>query len=83
EAKQNYVKTQKPKWYEMFEKYYQQNSKGPYILGDRITYMDFMVYHLIDDEESIPTLSNYPSLKLLVEEFEKRPKIKEYLDSLK
>lgn len=45
--------------------------------------MDFMVYHLIDDEESIPTLSNYPSLKLLVEEFEKRPKIKEYLDSLK
>ncbi|CAO3699783.1 unnamed protein product [Rhizopus stolonifer] len=83
EAKQNYLETQKSKWYEMFEKYYQQSAKGPYILGDKITYIDFMVYHLIDDEDSIPTLGNCPNIKLFVEEFEKCPKIKEYLDNLK
>lgn len=38
-----------PRALRVFESYYKQNS-GPYLLGDKITYADFAVYQIIDND---------------------------------
>lgn len=49
----------------------------------QITYVDFLVYHLIDDDDARTRLDEYPNLKLFAETFEERPNINKYLASLK
>jgi glutathione S-transferase len=47
-----------------------------------MTFPDFMVYHLIDDDSARNKLANYPNLAKFVKAFEQRPNIKKYLASL-
>lgn len=44
-----------PVYYDVVAKYYSEN-KGPYLLGDKITYADFAVYQSIDNDERIGAL---------------------------
>lgn len=44
-----------PAYYAVVAKYYSDN-KGPYLLGDKITYADFAVYQSIDNDERIGAL---------------------------
>lgn len=44
-----------PEYYKLVAQYY-ADSKGPFLLGDRITYADFAVYQSIDNDEKIGTL---------------------------
>ncbi|KAG1472193.1 hypothetical protein G6F56_001690 [Rhizopus delemar] len=80
--KKHHAETQRPGWLAKFEKYYSDNTEGPYILGNKITYSDFLIYHLIDDDSARDLLSDYPNLKIFAEAFEARPNIKEYLKTL-
>ncbi|KAJ5666104.1 glutathione S-transferase [Penicillium maclennaniae] len=64
-----------PEYHRLLDQYYSENS-GPYLLGDKITYADFVVYQSIDNDERTGTL---PSLRKLCEAIEKRPNISEYL----
>ena len=41
-----------PHFYEVFGEYYNENP-GPYLLGEKITYVDFAVYHLLDNDQRI------------------------------
>lgn len=58
-----------PHFYEVVGQYYNDNP-GPYLLGDKITYADFAVYHLLDNDRrigvrpvsSISHLQVWPSL---------------------
>lgn len=48
----------------------------------QITYTDFLIYHLIDDEEQTKKLDGYPNLNKFVRAFEERSNIKKYLATL-
>ncbi|OBZ90767.1 Glutathione S-transferase P 10 [Choanephora cucurbitarum] len=82
EVKQNYAQKQRPAELEMFDKYYGDNA-GPYLLGEKISYTDFLVYHMIDDDGSLGNISHLPNLTKFVQAFEQRPNIKPYFESLK
>ncbi|KAI8373666.1 class gamma glutathione S-transferase [Blakeslea trispora] len=82
EVKQNYQTNQRPVELEMFDKYY-GNTDGPYLLGEKISYTDFLVYHMIDDDGSLNSISHLPNLTKFVQAFEQRPNIKPYFESLK
>ncbi|KAI9305486.1 class gamma glutathione S-transferase [Cunninghamella echinulata] len=57
--------------------------QGPYVLGDEITYPDFLVYHIIDDDRALDRLENYPNLQQFVNTFKQRPNLVDYLTSVK
>ena len=38
-----------PAYYNLIAQYY-SDKKGPYLLGDRITYVDFAIYQSIDND---------------------------------
>lgn len=44
-----------PEYYDLVAKYYSENA-GPYLLGDKITYVDFAVYQSYDNEKRTGTL---------------------------
>jgi hypothetical protein len=48
----------------------------------KITYPDFLVYHMIDDDLARNRLADYPNLAKFAETFEQRPNIKNYLTTL-
>ncbi|KAG1189204.1 hypothetical protein G6F36_004074 [Rhizopus arrhizus] len=81
EKKKHHAKVQTPSWLIKFENYYSDCKEGPYVLGNKITYADFLVYHLIEDDGARDLLDDYPNLKLFAEAFEERPNIKKYLAS--
>ncbi|KAM0421394.1 hypothetical protein ACHAPT_010748 [Fusarium lateritium] len=69
-----------PWYHDVITKHYSER-EGPYLLGDKITYVDFAVYQSLDNDQRIganpPKLSG-PLLKLK-EAIEARPKIAAYL----
>ncbi|KAJ5601779.1 hypothetical protein N7510_011313 [Penicillium lagena] len=69
-----------PQYYNILGQYY-SDIDGPYLLGDKVTYVDFAVYQSIDNDERTGTLppSLPKSLLKLREAIEKRPNIKEYI----
>ncbi|KAL4807230.1 glutathione S-transferase [Aspergillus unguis] len=79
-ASEEYKNKVVPQFYEVMGKYY-ADKNGPYLLGDRITYVDFAVYQAIDNERRTGTLPTTlaDSLVKLQEAMENRPNIKEYI----
>ncbi|KAI8049143.1 glutathione S-transferase [Gilbertella persicaria] len=82
EARKHHFTVETPQELAMFDKYY-SDYPGPYLLGDKFTYADILVYHMIDDDMALDKLENTPHLAKFVEAFEQRPNIKPYLASLK
>ncbi|KAI8647522.1 hypothetical protein BD408DRAFT_438986 [Parasitella parasitica] len=82
EVKANYANNTLPAQIDMFEKYY-ADREGPYLLGEKLTYPDFLVYHMIDDGGARDKLEGVaPNLVKFIDAFEKRPNITQYLKSL-
>ena len=50
-----YKEEHAPKYYKLIAKYY-ADTEGPYLLGDKITYVDFAVYQSIDNDRRTGTL---------------------------
>ncbi|RAL03505.1 glutathione S-transferase [Aspergillus ibericus CBS 121593] len=73
-----------PKYFNLIEKYY-SDSEGPYLLGDKITYVDFAVYQIIDNDRRTGTaVETLPgSLVRLQEAVEKRDNIAAYIEENK
>ena len=53
------MKTTVPKYYSLMDEYYTQN-KGPYLLGDKITYADFAVYQSCDNDIRLGSIVSEP-----------------------
>ncbi|KAG2208969.1 hypothetical protein INT47_011109 [Mucor saturninus] len=81
EKKENHKNIVTPRYINLFEKSYAKHD-GPYILGEKITYPDFLVYHLLDDDLALHRLDGSPNLQKFVGAFEQRPNIKKYLATL-
>ncbi|CAH0031867.1 unnamed protein product [Clonostachys rhizophaga] len=72
-------KASRPKYVDLIAQYY-SDTKGPYLLGDKITYVDFAIYQSIDNDKRVGAFANLPqSLLNLVEAIEARPNIAAYL----
>ncbi|RGP79399.1 glutathione s-transferase p 10 [Fusarium longipes] len=75
-----YKETIAPQYYDLIGKYY-ADREGPYLLGDKISYTDFVVYVSIDNDARTKTLpeSLPESLVRFKAAFEARPKLVEYI----
>ncbi|CEL01193.1 hypothetical protein ASPCAL00781 [Aspergillus calidoustus] len=69
-----------PDYYNLVGQYYSER-EGPYLLGDKVTYVDFAVFQSIDNDRRTGTLpeSLPESLVKFEKAFEARPKIAEYI----
>ncbi|KAF5247123.1 hypothetical protein FAUST_975 [Fusarium austroamericanum] len=75
-----YKDTAAPQYYDLIGKYY-TDREGPFLLGDEISYTDFLVYVSIDNDTRTKTIpENLPeSLIKFKAAFEARPKLVEYI----
>ncbi|KAJ6083109.1 glutathione S-transferase [Penicillium canescens] len=80
EKKPEYKDKYVPGYYNLVAEYY-SDYKGPYLLGDRVTYTDFAIYQSIDNDRRTGTLPSVlpDALVNFKEAFEKRPRIAEYI----
>ncbi|KAL2800263.1 hypothetical protein BJX66DRAFT_332406 [Aspergillus keveii] len=69
-----------PEYYNLVGQYYSER-EGPYLLGDKVTYVDFAVFQSIDNDRRTGTLPELlpESLVKFEKAFEARPKIAEYI----
>ncbi|TID21294.1 glutathione s-transferase [Venturia nashicola] len=83
-----HCKTDRVRYLSAIESHLKQSplsQKGPFVLSDRITYADLVVYQVIHDEgltkDERAGLRDYPRLKQLVNGVESRPGVKAFLGS--
>lgn len=83
-----HCKTDRVRYLSAIESHLKQgplSQKGPFVLNDRITYADFVVYQVIHDEgltkDGRAGLKEYPRLKQLVDGVEGREGVKKFLES--
>lgn len=56
---------------------------GPYVLGQEITYVDFMLYSMLRDDSQLKfDAEKYPNIAKFVKTFEARPSLVEYFSSI-
>ncbi|KAI4098218.1 MAG: hypothetical protein L6R37_006617 [Teloschistes peruensis] len=59
--------------------------QGPYVIGEKVTYADLVIYQVMHDENLTQDggkgLQEYPRLKQLVDAFEGRPNVQKFLES--
>ncbi|KAG0164401.1 hypothetical protein DFQ28_010527 [Apophysomyces sp. BC1034] len=68
-----------PKYLGIFEKAYTERD-GPYILGQEISYVDFIVYHRISEENA--DYKAFPHVKAFMKTFAERPNLKKHLSNV-
>ncbi|KAI8877198.1 glutathione S-transferase [Backusella circina FSU 941] len=84
EAETKYQNTVGIMYHDTFENVLAKTG-GPYVLGDRISYVDFIIYHsLVEDtlRQNINKSNKYPHLKKLIDAIESRPSLKKHLSKL-
>lgn len=54
------------------------DTEGPYLLGDKISYADFVLYHMIEDDGSAIDAASQPHLSAFSQAMENRPNLKKY-----
>lgn len=84
-----HCKTTRPRFMHAFEthlKTHDLSRSGPFIIGEKITYADMVLYQVLHDEnltqqERKGMKDEYPRLTKLVDAVEARPNIKAFLQS--
>jgi glutathione S-transferase len=76
-------KEELPKLYKSWNDILSDSPSGPYVLGDHISYVDFGLYHIIEDDQSADLLkgnkTEYPHLVKFIEAMNSRPNLSKYL----
>lgn len=58
------------------------DKSGPYLLGEKITYADFVLYHLLeDDSDAKVDAEAYPHLTAFVQAIQARPSLVKFLST--
>ncbi|KAI9358706.1 glutathione S-transferase [Pilaira anomala] len=58
------------------------DSNGPFLLGERISYADFVLFHMLEDDPTVKiTVETHPNLYNFMEAFKNRPNMRKYLTS--
>lgn len=72
--KEKQVPQQHKTWNEILS-----DSKGPYLLGETITYVDFILYHMLeDDSDAKVDAEAYPHLAAFIQAIQARPTLVKY-----
>jgi glutathione S-transferase len=78
EQKQNYKDNVAANAYKLFEDVL-SDTEGPYLLGENISYADFVLYHMMEDDGSAINAVSQPYLSAFVQAIQSRPNMKKYL----
>ena len=88
EAYPEHCKKVRPRFLQGMEthlKTHDLSKTGPYILGENVTYADFVIYQILHDEnltkDGSVGLKDYPRLTQLLDAVESRPNIEAFLQS--
>ncbi|KAL1926642.1 hypothetical protein VTP01DRAFT_5537 [Rhizomucor pusillus] len=82
QVKENYDKERYAQHLDKMERVYAKNG-GPYVLGDKISYADYLVYHCLHRNNSLDLIQEkYPALAKFAAAFKERPNLKTYIASL-
>ncbi len=64
---------------------HESSLQGPYVVGEKFTYADMVIYQLLHDEnltqDGMKDLQEYPRLKQLADAVENRPNVKAFRES--
>ncbi|KAI8075038.1 class gamma glutathione S-transferase [Gongronella butleri] len=77
-----HIEDETKKYLAIFDKVFDVHG-GPYIMGNEISYVDFIVYHVMDDDFALKHVENYPNVARFVNAFEKRPNIAKRIADVK
>lgn len=69
-----------PRYLSALETHILRRSKGPFVLGERITYADILIFQILHDE-GFEVVQDSPALKRLVDAVKARPNVAKYLQS--
>lgn len=82
EALEKHGREDVPKLYKTWNDVLSDAPNGPYLLGDRVSYADFALYHILEDDKSSDLLTtkadDYPRIHAFMKEMESRPKLSKY-----
>jgi glutaredoxin len=54
--------------------------KGPYLLGETITYPDFALFHMMEEDDTVADkTSTHPNVDAFIKAMQNRPNLKQYL----
>lgn len=69
-----------PQQLELWNTILSNRKKGPYILGDEVSYADFGLYHILesDNKEMQFDVDKYPKIQAFAHAIEARPNIVKY-----
>ncbi|KAI8062831.1 glutathione S-transferase [Gilbertella persicaria] len=77
-----YNNTDRPQSLQSYEQVLGGN-QGPYLLGEEVSYADFLLYHYLEDDgfvfEASDLKSTHPHLATFIEAIQSRPNLKKYL----
>ncbi|KAL2917228.1 hypothetical protein HK105_203293 [Polyrhizophydium stewartii] len=83
EAGKKHIEEGASKYRKIFEKLLAKH-EGPYVLGHEITYVDFAIYQVLNDEHWLDNnhaaLADFPNLHKLADAIEARPNLAKYLE---
>ncbi|KAI7890511.1 glutathione S-transferase [Mucor mucedo] len=79
EASKNYKENIRPQFHNTFNDIL-SDTKGPFLLGENISYADFALYHILEDDiEGEVNVKTLPYLSAFFEAVQNRPNLKTYL----
>jgi len=81
EAQERHIENKRHHFLSAAEKLLSVTS-GPYLLGEKITYADFLLFHNARDEYTAPNLVEYPHIHALGVALADRPNIRKYRPDL-
>ncbi|ORY49044.1 glutathione S-transferase [Rhizoclosmatium globosum] len=75
-----------PRFYAAFEGFLAQSGKGPFLLGDQVSYAEPCVYQAVHNDGNLNNTelaAKFPQLYALVKAFGARPQVAKYLEERK
>lgn len=77
-AAKNFFEDTRPQLYKNFDAILSE-TQGPYLLGNTITYPDFLLYHILEDDKDAQVDADaYPYIATFAEAIKNRPNLKTY-----
>lgn len=79
ETLKSYKEEYAPQAYKTWNDILSDVTSGPYLLGDKITYADFALYHALeDDSDAKVNAESYPHLAAFTQAIQARPNLNKY-----
>jgi prostaglandin-H2 D-isomerase / glutathione transferase len=80
-ALESHYENETPKFLRIINSYL-SNNKGPYLLGEKLSYADITIYVMLNNDKAIEKVKNnkFSYINNFINKFEKRPNVRKYIN---